>query len=390
MGALFCELMVCARTWAQPNDTCRSLQLKTATQHTSKQELEVRQLIKRYSPQSVIGPLSFTVGAGEFVSLLGPSGCGKTTTLRCIAGFESPSEGGIYLDGERIDQQPPNRRNVGLVFQNYALFPHLTVFENVAFGLRLRHCPRDELKQRVTNALEQVGLAEFAQRFPKQLSGGQQQRVAIARSVVLEPRLLLFDEPLSNLDLKLRVMMRAELRSLQQRLGKTAIYVTHDQGEALALSDRIVVMSNGRIEQIGTPLEIYGRPATPFVADFIGSSNLLNGEIVEIGSDSSIVRTDAGLLLTAASVAGEAGNRVAIMIRPENIQVADNRAAQDNRLTGLIEEKTFLGQDLHLKIRLRDDQNLSIILGGKAAQNYSAGEQIALSIQRSDVYLIKV
>ncbi|MGE8944070.1 ABC transporter ATP-binding protein [Leptospira interrogans] len=360
------------------------------TQHQSRRELEVAELVKRYSSQSVIGPLSFAVGAGEFVSLLGPSGCGKTTTLRCIAGFETPSEGGIYLDGERIDQLPPNRRNVGLVFQSYALFPHLTVFENVAFGLRLRRCHKEELRQRVTNALEQVGLPEFAQRFPKQLSGGQQQRVAIARSVVLEPRLLLFDEPLSNLDLKLRVMMRAELRSLQRRLGKTAIYVTHDQGEALALSDRIVVMSNGRIEQIGTPLEIYGRPATPFVADFIGNSNLLNGEVVEICNDSAMVRTDTGLLLTTTAVIGEVGNRVAIMIRPENIKVADNQAEQDNRLSGLIEEKTFLGQDLHLKVRLQDDQILSVILGGKAAQDYSVGEQMALSIQRSDAYLIKV
>ena len=250
--------------------------LTLASESSSSQELEVRQLVKRYSAQSVIGPLSFSVNAGEFVSLLGPSGCGKTTTLRCIAGFEIPSEGGIYLDGERIDQRPPNRRNIGLVFQSYALFPHLTVFENVAFGLRIRRCGEARAEAPGPRGHRARRAVAPYRALPKQLSGGQQQRVAIARSVVLEPRLLLFDEPLSNLDLKLRVTMRAELRNLQRRLGKTAIYVTHDQGEALALSDRIVVMSNGRIEQVGTPVEVYERPATAFVADFIGSSNLLS------------------------------------------------------------------------------------------------------------------
>ncbi len=353
-------------------------------------ELEVRQLVKRYSSQSMIGPLSFSVGAGEFVSLLGPSGCGKTTTLRCIAGFETPSDGGIYLDGDRIDARPPNRRNVGLVFQNYALFPHLTVFENVAFGLRLRRCREDELKQRVQAALDLVGLPQLAERFPKQLSGGQQQRVAIARSVVLEPRLLLFDEPLSNLDLKLRVMMRAELRRLQQRLGKTAIYVTHDQGEALALSDRIVIMSNGKIEQVGTPLEIYERPATPFVADFIGSSNLFNGEIVANSATSTSVRTETGLVLQALPTPGEIGSRVTVMVRPENIEVAsENSTNVENLISGDVEEKTFLGQDLHLKLRLSEKQALSIVLAGRTARTHNAGDRLTFSVARSHVYVIK-
>jgi spermidine/putrescine ABC transporter ATP-binding subunit len=364
--------------------------LTLASQASSNQELEIRELIKRYSAQSVIGPLSFGVKAGEFVSLLGPSGCGKTTTLRCIAGFESPSEGGIYLDGERIDQRPPNRRNVGLVFQSYALFPHLTVFENIAFGLRLRRCADAELKRRVQDALELVGLSHLADRYPKQLSGGQQQRVAIARSVVLEPRLLLFDEPLSNLDLKLRVTMRAELRNLQRRLGTTAIYVTHDQGEALALSDRIVVMSNGRIEQVGTPVEIYERPATAFVADFIGSSNLLSGEIVTNAPDSTHVRTQSGLLLQSSPpIAGASGSRVTAMIRPENIQVTTESAEdRDNPLSGIIDEKTFLGQDLHLKVRINDAQMLSVVLGGRAAGACSVGDRVNLTVSRSHVYLI--
>src|SRR5580704_14206943 len=244
-------------------------------------ELEVLGLSKRYSPQVTVGPISFEIHAGEFFSLLGPSGCGKTTTLRCIAGFESLSEGSIRLAGERLDDKPPHRRDVGLVFQNYALFPHLSVFDNIAFGLRLRHVSRAEMAERVDRILRLVDLPEMARRFPAQLSGGQQQRVAIARSLVLEPGILMFDEPLSNLDFKLRVQMRDELRGLQRRLGKTAIYVTHDQTEALALSDRIAVLSHGRIEQIGTPGDIYERPATAFVAEFIGSSNIFRARIVE-------------------------------------------------------------------------------------------------------------
>src|SRR6266700_3374076 len=260
-------------------------------------ELEVRELTKRYSPQVSVGPISFEVHEGEFFSLLGPSGCGKTTTLRCIAGFETPSEGSIHLEGARIDAQPPNRRNIGLVFQSYALFPHLTVFENIAFGLRLRRVPLPEMKQRVGLALDLVGLPDLAGRSPRQLSGGQQQRIAIARSVVLEPRILLFDEPLSNLDFKLRLQMREELRNLQRRLGKTSIYVTHDQTEALALSDRIAVLSQGRIEQIGTPDEIYERPASAFVAEFIGSSNMLPVRIVERRSEVTQIETEGGLRL---------------------------------------------------------------------------------------------
>src|SRR5207248_4255925 len=260
-------------------------------------ELEVRELTKRYSPQVSVGPISFEVHEGEFFSLLGPSGCGKTTTLRCIAGFEALSGGSIRLHGERLDDKPPHRRDVGLVFQNYALFPHLSVFDNIAFGLRLRRRPKAEIADRVSRILQLVDLAGLGGRFPSQLSGGQQQRVAIARSLVLEPRILMFDEPLSNLDFKLRLQMREELRSLQRRLGKTSIYVTHDQTEALALSDRIAVLSHGRIEQIGTPGDIYERPATAFVAEFIGSSNMIRARIVERSDGGTIVATEAGLRL---------------------------------------------------------------------------------------------
>ena len=270
-----------------------------------------------------VGPLSFEVMEGEFFSLLGPSGCGKTTTLRCIGGFETLSEGSIALDGQRLDDRPPHRRDVGLVFQNYALFPHLTVFDNIAFGLRLRKVDKAEIGRRVGQMLELVDLPDVAARYPAQLSGGQQQRVAIARSLVLEPSLLLFDEPLSNLDFKLRIQMRYELRDLQTRLGKTAVYVTHDQTEALALSDRIAVLSQGRIEQVGTPSEIYERPASAFVADFIGSSNLLTARVGAPGSGAdTAVETEHGLTLTIPRVADAAGAAVTLLLRPERFQMA--------------------------------------------------------------------
>ena len=351
-------------------------------------ELELRGLVRRYTAQSVVGPLSFSVAAGEFVSLLGPSGCGKTTTLRCIAGFETPDEGGIFLDGARIDREPPNRRNIGLVFQSYALFPHLTIFENVAFGLRLRRLAPVEITQRVGDALNLVGLSDLAERYPRQLSGGQQQRIAIARSVVLEPRILMFDEPLSNLDFKLRVTMRNELRDLQRRLGKTAIYVTHDQSEALALSDRIVVMSNGRIEQIGSPREIYERPANAFVADFIGNSNLLDAAVIAVGSDAITVRTDRGLMLRAASTAHGIGDRVVVMIRPEQVRLAPSRdPVGENAMRVRVKETTYLGQDLHLRV-VNGEQALTVMAQGSALRNLKVGDEVDAAVAVCDVLLL--
>src|SRR5713101_3566291 len=321
-------------------------------------ELEVRDLTKRYSPLVSVGPISFDVHEGEFFSLLGPSGCGKTTTLRCIAGFEALSGGSIRVGGERLDDKPPHRRDVGLVFQNYALFPHLTVFDNVAFGLRLRRVSKAEIADRVDRILQLVDLAGMTTRFPAQLSGGQQQRVAIARSLVLEPRILMFDEPLSNLDFKLRIQMREELRNLQRRLGKTSIYVTHDQTEALALSDRIAVLSHGRIEQIGTPGEIYEQPATRFVAEFIGSSNLLPARVVGQEGQGTIVETAAGLrLCCGAGAASDNGaeREVSVLLRPERIRVQDPGTGPDtapNCFAARIAEVTYLGEDLHLSLDL--------------------------------------
>jgi len=363
--------------------------MPTAKDYSSAPALEDRNLAKRFTPQSAIGPLSFRVEAGEFVSLLGPSGCGKTTTLRCIAGFETPTTGSILLNGEPIESRPPNRRNIGLVFQNYALFPHLTIFENVAFGLRLRRIGEAELNQRVGRALELVGLPDLARRYPRQLSGGQQQRIAIARSVVLEPRILLFDEPLSNLDLKLRLAMRKELRELQRRLVKTTVYVTHDQSEALALSDRIVVMSNGRIEQVGSPREIYERPANAFVADFIGSSNLLDAVVVRVDRDTTIICTDRGVTLCAGPTRYVVGDRVVAMVRPERILLKGAReAAGNNRLSAHLKEVTYLGQDLHLSLDVDSGQELVALTLDNAARRLAPGDDLVVTIDATDILLL--
>jgi ABC-type Fe3+/spermidine/putrescine transport system ATPase subunit len=257
--------------------------------------LSIVSLLKRYSRDVTIGPISLDVRRGEFFSLLGESGSGKTTLLRCIAGFEEVTSGNILLDGVPIQDKPAHLRNVGLVFQNYALFPHRTVFDNVAFGLNLRRVPKPDIEKRVNNILQLVGMPDLGERYPAQLSGGQQQRVAIARAVVLEPPLILFDEPLSNLDAKLRVQLRFELRALQRRLGMTCIFVTHDQAEAFALSDRVAVLANGGIAQIGTPSEIYERPASVYVAEFVGSSNQIAGTVIRREGDYSLIRSKNGL-----------------------------------------------------------------------------------------------
>jgi spermidine/putrescine ABC transporter ATP-binding subunit len=355
-------------------------------------ELEVEGLTRRYSPEVTVGPISFEVHAGEFFSLLGPSGCGKTTTLRCIAGFETLNEGSIRLRGERLDDKPPHRRDVGLVFQNYALFPHLTVFDNIAFGLRLRRIAKAEIAERVGRILRLVDLPEMAARFPAQLSGGQQQRVAIARSLVLEPRILMFDEPLSNLDFKLRIQMRDELKSLQRRLGKTAIYVTHDQTEALALSDRIAVLSHGRIEQIGTPGEIYERPATVFVAEFIGSSNLIAARIVERTNAGAIVETHGGHRFHCAGDGdGDDRDEVSVMIRPERIVVqALGTGPGPNAFPARIVEVTYLGEDLHLSLDIGGGPTLRAALKNTgAARAFAVAQPVEIVVDPADLRLLR-
>ena len=274
------------------------------------------------------------IGAGRLVTLLGPSGCGKTTLLRMIAGFEEPTSGDIFFGERRMNDEPPNTRGTAMVFQSYAIFPHLDVFENVAFGLRLRKLPTAGIDERVARVLDQTGLAGFARRSPSQLSGGQQQRVALARCIVMEPRVLLFDEPLSNLDAKLREQMRVEIRDLQQRVGITSIYVTHDQVEAMSISDEIVVMKSGVIEQRGTPHAIYARPANRFVADFVGKANFVegtaHGDAVEV----------AGKRIRVASMPERAaGSAVTLLVRPEAVHLSRDSGT----LTGTIRRVMFLG-----------------------------------------------
>ncbi|HXG16630.1 MAG TPA: ABC transporter ATP-binding protein [Calidithermus sp.] len=292
-----------------------------------------------------VDDVSLEVGEGEFFSLLGPSGCGKTTTLRLIAGFETPDAGRLWIRGRDVTGVPPERRGTGMVFQNYALFPHRTVFENVAFGLRMRRVPRAEIARRVAAALRLVDLEGLGDRRPAQLSGGQQQRVALARALVIEPAVLLCDEPLGALDKKLRQAMQFELKQLQRRIGVSLVYVTHDQEEALTMSDRIAVMHRGRVVQVGSPREIYDRPATRFVSDFIGDSNLLDAT-VEAGGDGPLaLRTADGLRLRAPRRPGvTAGQRVTLAVRPERVRLlAAGEPAADNTVGGTIDSANFQG-----------------------------------------------
>ena len=288
--------------------------------------LRLDKLTKHFGDFTAVEAMSLDVEQGEFVSLLGPSGCGKTTTLQMIAGLHEPSSGHIFLDGEDITRKKPNRRGLGIVFQSYALFPHMTVFDNVSFGLEMRGVDVTERKQRVTAVLEQVKLGQFAQRHPKELSGGQRQRVALARALVIEPPVLLLDEPLSNLDAKLREDMQLELRLLQQNLGVTTILVTHDQSEALSMSDRVVVMNAGRAVQVDTPVGMYERPTDAFVSDFVGKTNLLEGVVNNVGATGATI-TVSGIDIETPAGELAAGQAVFVSLRPEKLRVTAGQHA---------------------------------------------------------------
>ncbi|MFI2488435.1 ABC transporter ATP-binding protein [Promicromonospora kroppenstedtii] len=306
------------------------------------ESLELRGVGRRFGGVDALAGLDLTIRAGEFVALLGPSGCGKSTALNCLAGLLPLTHGEIRLDGRRIDTLPPERRGFGMVFQSYALFPHLSVAKNVAFGLQMRGVPRAEIDARVSAAIDLVKLGEHAKKLPGQLSGGQQQRVAIARAVVLEPSLVLMDEPLSNLDAKLRLDMRTEIRRLHQSLGLTTIYVTHDQEEALSLADRLVVMREGRVQQVGTPDELYESPASWYVADFMGYRNILPATVVSASGGEAVVELphvgsagDGGVRLTGRAVGGlGAGDRVRVAVRPEDFTVTGAPRAEPASTSG--------------------------------------------------------
>jgi len=310
----------------------------------------VEGLCKRYEDSEAVADASFEIQPGEFVSLLGPSGSGKTTTLMMIAGFVTPSAGDIRLDGRSVIGIPPHHRQIGVVFQSYALFPHLSVWDNVAFPLRMRKVPRPELERRVAAALEMVGLGGMRRRRPSQLSGGQQQRVALARALVFEPPLLLMDEPLGALDRALRQQMQLEIRELTSRLRLSVLYVTHDQEEALAMSHRVVVMSQGRIVQMGTPHDVYWEPQDTFVARFLGEANVFEGSLLGGANGRSVLVTEDGLrLVTAHPVAVANGDRAAAVIRPQAFALGRGEAGS-NRLEGVVLDVQFLGEVVRLTV----------------------------------------
>lgn len=301
--------------------------------------------------------VSLNVEKGEFLTLLGPSGCGKTTMLRIIAGLYMPTRGRVLFDSEDVTDKPPWERNVGLVFQDYALWPHMRVYDNIAYGLRIRRLPASEVRRRVNEVAELLGIQGLLDRYPHQLSGGQQQRVALARALVIEPRVLLLDEPLSNLDAKVRINVRGELKKLQKRFGITTIYVTHDQEEALVISDRIAVMNMGAIEQIGTPVELYMRPRTVFVADFIGQINLFRGKVAEIDPASGVMRIDLGFGLIDGVLKEEfsPGNDVYVLFRPEHVSISTSPVkTTGNVLRGIVDSVHYLGNIARLYIRIND------------------------------------
>jgi spermidine/putrescine transport system ATP-binding protein len=318
-------------------------------------DVELRGVSKRYGHARAVERVDLRVGHGEFYSLLGPSGCGKTTTLRLIAGFERPDEGRVLIGGRDVADSPPYRRDVNTVFQHYALFPHMTVAENVAFGLQQRKVPTEQIGGRVAAALEMVRLSHLEQRRPAELSGGQQQRVALARALVNHPTVLLLDEPLGALDLKLRKDMQVELKELQRRVGITFVYVTHDQEEALTMSDRIAVMHDGRVLQEGTPREIYDQPTTRFVADFIGLTNFLDGEVVELKDKRVLVKTGDALTVWCENQGAPMtqGSAVTIAVRPEKIEMSEQPpTATPNCWRGQVLTGVFLGEQTEYLVRL--------------------------------------
>lgn len=354
----------------------------------SKNAVELINISKQFADAQgriveAVKSISLEINEGEFFSLLGPSGCGKTTTLRMIAGFEVPTSGTIRIHGKPVEDVSPDLRPVNTVFQNYALFPHMTIFDNVAFGLQMEKVAKKEIRQRVEEALALVQLNDMEKRRPRQLSGGQQQRVALARALVKRPEVLLLDEPLGALDLKLRKDMQLELKQIQEQVGITFVYVTHDQEEALTMSDRIAVMDNGHILQLGAPNEIYEQPNSRFVADFIGETNLINATVDSVEAGNVTVRTDTGIALTAEQQEATftQGQAVTFALRPEKMLVT--AAAQPNLfcLEGTVTESVYIGTDTRLMVRI-DDQNEVV------ARSQNTGLSSAATFQRGDTVFI--
>lgn len=354
--------------------------------------LSLENIVKVFPPRggagevSAVNGITLEIEKGELITLLGPSGCGKTTVLRMIAGFEFPTSGRIMLDGSAINMLPPNKRNMSMVFQSYAIFPHLNVFENIAYGLNVQHLSKADVKQRVGRILELVQLSGMESRAPNQLSGGQQQRVALARALVMEPKVLLMDEPLSNLDAKLREQMRSEIRRIQSELGITSVYVTHDQLEAMTLSDRVVVMNQGRIEQIGAPLEIYRYPRTCFVADFIGRTNFLSTTVLEVSDGGAPVVDLFGQRISLDGVRSTVarGARGTLVVRPEMIRVKSDISG----VQGVVCSTTYLGNSVDYEIEIGDQMLTAVETDPLRIRLFPVGARVGVDFCTPCIHLI--
>ncbi len=351
--------------------------------------VHLKQVTKSFGNVQAIKDLNLSIKPGEFFTFLGPSGCGKTTTLRMIAGFYYPTTGHIYFDEQNVTTLQPNKRNIGMVFQNYALFPHMTVDENIAFGLKVRKLPKKEIESKVNRIREIVHLGEYGHRKINELSGGQQQRVALARALVIEPDILLLDEPLSNLDAKLREETRFEIKRIQSELGVTTIYVTHDQTEAMAMSDRIMVMENGEVKQIGTPQEIYNRPVNRFVSNFIGESNTIEAKIETVSADDITVQTKDGMRLRGKKqnvsplAQLDREQTIYVSVRPELIQYGPG----ENEMVGTISFVEFTGLSAHYLVKMQNF-TLKVMILNDGSPLKKVGEQIMLNIPSENLYFL--
>jgi ABC-type Fe3+/spermidine/putrescine transport system ATPase subunit len=370
------------------------LQRRQISVGTGKKQPMVRfkGILKRFDNVVAVEKMDFDIEEGSLVTLLGPSGCGKTTLLRMVAGLEAPTEGDIFIKGVRINDTPIHKRNLGMIFQNYALFPHKTIFENVAFGLKYRHVSKDEIREKVTHALEMVRLPGVENRMPSQLSGGQQQRTAMARAIVIEPDVLLMDEPLSALDENLREEMRREVDNLQQILGVTTIFVTHDQREALSMSDKILVMKAGRKQQEGSPEAVYNEPVNHFVADFLGHSNFIHGEVTGIDGDHVNVRIETGDVLFAENKgAFSKGDRVELVVRAQRFDAFPKGEYEPvegmNHFEGRIKDRSYMGGEISYFIELGTDREIHVI-SMMRTRIYDVGEQVSVQVAPHHCHLI--
>ncbi|WGS64888.1 ABC transporter ATP-binding protein [Marinitoga aeolica] len=354
--------------------------------------LELKNIYKIFKSENTetvaVKNFSLKVEKGQLVTFLGPSGCGKTTTLRMIAGFETPTNGKIFLEGKDITNDPPNKRDISMMFQSYALFPHMTIKENIEFGLKLKKLPKNTIEEKVKKIINLTGLEGMENRRPDQISGGQQQRVALARSLVMEPKVLLFDEPLSNLDAKLRESMRTEIRRIQKELNITSVYVTHDQIEAMSISDVIVVMNKGEIMQVGTPFEIYAKPQNKFVADFIGRVNFINGKVVDINEDKITIFNEElnATFYGISNINLEKDDDVLLVVRPESIDYKEKK----NSISGIIEKTVFLGSHVEYDVRLENNYLVSGVLYNPIENRIpKKGENIKLFFSEKASWIIK-